>query len=532
VEAQGTNFGAEEDAMRLAFGAIVLLTLLPLAGCQPSASPSGPSASTQPAAARIEPAAGAATASTEQATEETWDAYSMQGVRVGYGHTVVSRVVAEGRDLVRTSSRIHTEMQRSGQPITQNMTLVSWDTPDGKLVRFESRMSDGKSEIASVGAVAGGQLGIDTTILGRTQSQKIPWQADGGGFFAPEQSLRKQPLAPGDKRTVRGLVPMLNMPGDTQLEALDYETVDLPAGKTKLLKVKYVVNLGPQKIEQFVWINEKGETLKSLVPSIQQESVRTTKADALQQSGQRYDLIAASTVRLKGTLPNPRQTTRAVYRARLKSGQIYNLFSDGPSQHVRPIDDQTAEITVLAITPDEPKQLDQPQPQPGPADTAPSNVIQSDDRLVAEMAGHVAKAETEPWKIACELEEFVRDAVRNKDFSQAFATAAEVARSLEGDCTEHSVLLAALCRARKIPARVAFGLVYFPPANGFAYHMWNEVWINDRWVPLDATLGQGGIAADHIKLGDSNLFGGSPLADLLAVIQVFGRLELEVVETE
>ena len=67
----------------------------------------------------------------------------------------------------------------------------------------------------------------------------------------------------------------------------------------------------------------------------------------------------------------------------------------------------------------------------------------------------------------------------------------EVARSLEGDCTEHAVLLAALCRARKIPARVAFGLVYYPPQKGFAYHMWNEVWIADRWIPLDATLGHG-----------------------------------------
>ena len=94
------------------------------------------------------------------------------------------------------------------------------------------------------------------------------------------------------------------------------------------------------------------------------------------------------------------------------------------------------------------------------------------------------------------------------------------------------MLLAALCRARKLPARVAFGLVYYPPEKGFAYHMWNEVWIADRWVPMDATLGQGGIGADHIKLGDSNLAGGSPLADLLAVIQVFGRLELEVVEAK
>ena len=92
--------------------------------------------------------------------------------------------------------------------------------------------------------------------------------------------------------------------------------------------------------------------------------------------------------------------------------------------------------------------------------------------------------------------------------------------------------MAALCRARKLPARCAFGLVYYPPEKGFAYHMWNEVWIKDRWIPLDPTLGRGGIGADHIKLGDSNLSGGSPLADLLNVIQVFGRLEVEVLEAE
>ena len=78
-------------------------------------------------------------------------------------------------------------------------------------------------------------------------------------------------------------------------------------------------------------------------------------------------------------------------------------------------------------------------------------------------------------------------------------SAADVARSLEGDCTEHSVLLAALCRARKIPARVAIGLVYYQPRGeaspGYAYHMWTEVWVNQRWTPIDATLGRGGIGA-------------------------------------
>ena len=94
------------------------------------------------------------------------------------------------------------------------------------------------------------------------------------------------------------------------------------------------------------------------------------------------------------------------------------------------------------------------------------------------------------------------------------------------------MLLAALCRARGIPARVAIGLVYYEPKQGFAYHMWNEVWIGQQWVPLDATLGQGGIGAAHLKVSDSNLSSASPITALLPVVEVMGQLQLEIVAAE
>lgn len=457
----------------------------------------------------------------------------MQGQRVGYSRTTTAKLTENGRELLRTANFTHSEMQRGGQKITQDMTLTSVDTPTGGLVRFETRIASGTGDIVSKGVVQAGQLLVETATLGRTQSQKMPWQPEWGGMFAPDRSLREQPLQPGEKRTVRGLLPIFNSAGDTHLQAVDYETVDLPAGKKKLLKVKTAVDIGGQKIESFLWLDERGQSLKSLIPSINEEAVRTTRQEALRTgSGGSFDLLTDTTVRLTGTLPHPTTTRRAVYRARLKAGPIAGLFSECLSQQVQPIDERTAELTILAIRPAQPAMLDGPQPAPTPDDLAANNFIQSDDQQVAALAAQIAPSETDPWKLACVLEKYVDHSIRLKNFSQAFATAAEVARSLEGDCTEHAVLLAALCRQRKIPARVAFGLVYYPPQKGFAYHMWNEIWIKDRWIPLDSTLGLGGIGADHIKLGHSNLAGGSPLADLLAVIQVFGRLELEVLAAE
>jgi hypothetical protein len=474
-----------------------------------------------------------------QLIEETWDAISMQGKRVGYVRTTVAKVKEEGRELVRTSGLVRVVLSRDGQPSEQVMSFTSWDTPNGELVRFNSRMSSGPSEIMVAGAVRDGQLLIEQSTLGQKQSVKLPWGADWGGPFAVEQSLKRQPLKAGEKRTIHCLLAALNVPGDVQLEGQAEETVELPGGPQKLLKVKAITVAGQHKIEELRWIDSRGETLKSLLPSLAQEAVRTTKADALTPaSGGPLDLMVSSTVPITGKLVPSATTKRAVYRAHVKSGPIAGLFSDCPSQQVKPIDDQTVELMVVAVRPNNKPEAQARGPaadtavrSPVNADSAPNGFIQSNDPIIVQMASQAAK-ESDPWQTACDLEVFVHRTVKNKNYSQAFATAADVARTLEGDCTEHALLLAALCRARKIPARAAFGLIYYPPKHGFAYHMWTEAWIKDRWVPMDATLGLGGIGADHIKLDDSNFAGSSPLADLLSVVQVFGRLELEVLAAE
>ena len=74
-----------------------------------------------------------------------------------------------------------------------------------------------------------------------------------------------------------------------------------------------------------------------------------------------------------------------------------------------------------------------------------------------------------------------------------------------------------------MPARLVIGLVYVPAERGFAFHMWNEVWVNRRWVPLDAMLGRGGVGAARLKVADTNLAGASPYAALLPVVPVLRR---------
>ena len=111
------------------------------------------------------------------------------------------------------------------------------------------------------------------------------------------------------------------------------------------------------------------------------------------------------------------------------------------------------------------------------------------------------------------------------------ATASEVAESLSGDCTEHAVLLAAMLRARQIPSRVVVGLVYAEKLEAFGGHMWTEAYLDGHWLPLDATLGMGGIGSGHLKVADSSLLDNAPtpVAALLPTMHLWGGTKIEVV---
>jgi transglutaminase-like putative cysteine protease len=189
------------------------------------------------------------------------------------------------------------------------------------------------------------------------------------------------------------------------------------------------------------------------------------------------------------------------------------------------------EVTVRAVRPGDGAAAPASD-RPTAADSTASPQIQSDEPAVVDLAREVLPGETDAWTLACALERQVKQKVRLKNYSTAMASAAAVAKSLEGDCTEHAMLLAALCRARKIPARVALGLVYYAPGRAFAYHMWTEVWIGDRWIPLDATLGLGGIGAAHLKIASTSMSGAQAHGDLLPILSALGQLRLEVVAVE
>lgn len=78
-----------------------------------------------------------------------------------------------------------------------------------------------------------------------------------------------------------------------------------------------------------------------------------------------------------------------------------------------------------------------------------------------------------------------------------------------GECGAHSLLVAGLCRAVGIPARVIWGCMYIPNFGGaFGQHGWNEIYMGDAgWIPIDATATEVDFAnSGHIRVGSYSSF--------------------------
>src|SRR5262249_45414393 len=156
--------------------------------------------------------------------------------------------------------------------------------------------------------------------------------------------------------------------------------------------------------------------------------------------------------------------------------------------------------------------------------------ITCDDAHVRELARKAVGTETDPWKQARLIERWVHHNMKRYNPTVEFATAAQVAQALEGDCRHYAVLTAAMCRAVGIPSRTAIGLIDADKAAGpvLGFHMWTEVYVYGDWLGLDATLGRGGVGPAHLKITDHSWHNVQSLTPTLPVLRVLGKVSVRV----
>jgi transglutaminase-like putative cysteine protease len=466
--------------------------------------------------------------------EESWQVLYLNGQRVGYARMLTDPRERDGKPVVHTGAETHMTIKRFGQTLTMATLLTSEETLDGDLLDFTFEMKNPPAQSTkTTGKIEGQRLSLETEINGTKQKSSSPWTPGVKSPAYQDRLLRENPLKPGETMTFEAFLPEFNKPAKITVAAGKSESVSLLEGKkAELQKIKVTNSLIPGIVTD-AWIDAKGETIKSSTAMLGQamETYTVSRDEAMKViSVAELDLGISTLVKTRA-IPNPYATKKVVYRITIADDNPTKVLPTGETQSVKPGgSDDTAELTVTAV----------PLPQSAKiqpvADefTKSTSYLQSDDEKVQEHAKLAAGDLTDPAQIARAMEKYVRDKLTNKNFSTALASAGEVARKLEGDCTEHACLLAAMLRAKQIPSRVTVGLVYVEGPSAFGGHMWTEANLDGKWFPLDATLGRGGTGATHIKLGDATFAdeAAAPLSTFASLLTVIGKLKIEVVSVE
>ena len=120
-----------------------------------------------------------------------------------------------------------------------------------------------------------------------------------------------------------------------------------------------------------------------------------------------------------------------------------------------------------------------------------------------------------------DVERFVNNHINKKTMGIPLVSASQIFKNRTGDCTEHTVLCAAILRSLGIPVRALVGMLlsreFGEYRNVFVYHMWAEAYINGRWILIDATRPGGKYQNRYIAFCYHHLKTEMPLSYLKAI---------------
>ena len=465
--------------------------------------------------------------------DDLWQVVYMNGGRVGYGHVATERRTDdEGNVTIVTDMLSHLVVNRFGQKLTMTIRQHTEEDEDGRLRMFRFVLDNPPlSNNTTTGRVDGDTLHLETEAGGKTTTSAVDWDSDSKSPAWQDRQLSEDPLEEGEERSFEMFDPSVNQTvtitligrGPAETELLDGKTVtaDKVTIKNSLIPALVITS----------YVDDEGDVVKTETNLLNTVTYAVDKETALEElGGEPVDLAVATLIRVK-PIQRAYESKEIVYRIDVAGGSAAEHFAEGDTQSIRKTSDDQIELTVKSL---KPADANAEGETADPVYLKATRFLECTDPRVAEHAAEAAGNKTDPVEIAVAMEKYVHTQMKNKNYETGLATAAEVAKSLAGDCTEHSVLLTAMLRAAEIPSRVVVGLVYADKISGFAGHMWTEAFLNGQWVPLDATLGRGGVGAAHIKVTDSSLDedAPNPVSAFLPMLHLLGQMKIEVVSVK
>jgi transglutaminase-like putative cysteine protease len=463
-----------------------------------------------------------------EGTTERWSGIYVQGQKIG---TSISRtaVGADGGRLLQERTQLRLKLL--GQ--TNDLTLASDVrlSPEGAV---DSLLAQVRTEVKG--------LPVTLRAEGRRRGRGMTLDLYQAGLKITTLDLDEVPATPatiyrsvvdgspevGRRVTVPWFSPLSLGRAEAAVTVLERTEATLPEGGTVPAWRLRVEHSG-QVIEAVV--DDSGERLQEqeIEGGLGMSVVAETEQQALHRGWptdgeETVDLIALSSVPVDRTLPGGgRELTHLVLRVQgppAVDDLLARFHGDAWSLAKR-------ELTIDVPQPTDAGLYPLPsQDRALAAWTRSTTFAPSDDKAIVRAAGQVVGDDLLATDAARKLTRWVYSNLEKVPVA-GVPQAREVLSSRRGDCNEHTTLFAAMARSLGLPTKMAAGIVYSESIfedGAFYYHAWPEVWLGDRWVPVDPTFGQFPADATHLKLVEGEL---DKQMELMGVI---GRLRLEVVE--
>lgn len=405
----------------------------------------------------------------------------LHGQRIG----TFIRSFERQKDQIRTEIRFQMKVKRFGEVIEMNRVFTCFEDEEGVVQSF--RLVNQQSQIPS--ELSGRREGDEFIIEKKSGTSHSTMRRP-----APANTISpwKAYLEDKARQLATGLVYTQKVFSvNTEDDMADSYSIEVAEAVKYTYAGKsvdaFVLRATPQPggaAERHV-VGQGGILFLQEMPGTGTSIEKVEEADLAES--EMADIFELLAVKIDGKIRFPRDARRAVME----------ISSDKALPHIEQTDYQAVDrrtrdkkqiLSVRSIR-RQPSQIFQALPENAYLEAEES--IDPADPEIVRLAESITQKSPDALSKIRKINQWVFENIKKKDYSVGYASASEVARNLQGDCTEHSVLFIALARAAKVPARIVLGLAYMnDPQRGpsFVMHQWAEAYAGG-WIPVDPTFG-------------------------------------------
>ena len=462
-----------------------------------------------------------------------------EGQRIGQVHLRQTPETRRGQAGGRMVLEARMRLQLLGKSTDLDLSGSVWQPDDSARTEFDFAVRSAGFDFEITGDVEDGKLSGEMVSAGEVIPLHLP--VDDSLIFSSGlgSALRFPVLDVGDEYRLDSFDPLTLSKSEARVRCTAREKLYLDGVEVSTCRL--TVTSGG--LTSLAWVDEKGEVVRAETPiGLVLERLTPAQARQLPESVENMaeDLLAKTSIQPIGRRPFRSARTMKIRlhgmtdlslpEDRVQAALGADVYLLKSPQELGSGLSSVDSSAVVAPTGEQVRSL----PEGELAQYLESDAfVQSDHPKIRNQANAITGDEEDPWQRSLRIHEWVFSRLE-KEPVVSIPSALEVLEQRRGDCNEHTVLFTALARAASLPTRIAIGIVWSDELEGFYYHAWPEIYLDDGlagrsgpgWIWMDPTLGQPLADATHIKL----LNGG--IETWPQLLPYLGKLEIEVLEIE